>query len=288
MDKPERNLNLDLVWLFVALVLGLTLFYRNLLLGDSVCVVGDIQAKLSGAVPGRLQNRFYDAGRMHSGIGMAAIDSWNSLGDALAVGGRVYLRNTDRRSTQYYKLSSNRFFRSSHFVYLPDVLRLRTRRVELPAGRDLAQVYEFLNARAPQGSLFSGYVYMARLRGIAIAAPPIHGRPLYQNTARYYTRPMESSEAVWVYMVGMTAPPSRRWRRHDRDLVNRLLPPESRHPGRTAGLAHALRLRRPPADSTRPPLEENVETLVAMVGGSLVQEGWIEYTPWDSLRRCDD
>ena len=251
------------------------------------CVAGNLLARAQARIPDNVKEIYLDAGHMQFGMGSAAIGGWEGLGDALAVGGLVWVRTTRADSAKYFATVSNRYFQSSGFVYIPPD-REHESSLRLEPTTPLSQVWETLANKYPQGVMFSGYVRLAPLRLIAIARPAIDERPVLQNAPAYYTRPMESAQEAWAYVVGIATTKSTA-SRSDRAWLSSLL---AAHPGRAGnsmGLAHALWLKSVPADRQRPPARENVQAVGQLVVEmTKVVEGELRLFPVTRAGNCGD
>jgi hypothetical protein len=134
--------------------------------------------------------------------------------------------------------------------------------------------------------MFSGYVRLAPLRLIAIARPAIDGRAVLKNAAYYYTRPMESAQEAWVYVVGIAAAKSTT-SRMGRAWLASLLAARPDAAANGAGLAHALWLKSAPADMQAPPARENVNTVGQLVAAqTTLMEGEIKLYPVTRAGGC--
>ena len=166
------------------------------------CLVGEAHARRAAYVPYALAARDHDARAIGVGFGSAAIGDWGSLGDALAVGGKLWLRTTRRDSPRYYGAIHNRYFRTHYFLYAP--LGAHPSAEIAVHGGDLAALARAREARS--GALFAGYVRFAQLETVAIAQPPVRAYAVAAHVPRYYTEPMERYTDVWAYVVGVIAP----------------------------------------------------------------------------------
>ena len=166
------------------------------------CVAGDLTARAQARVPDNIREKYLDAGNMLFGLGSAAIGGWEGLGDALAVGGLVWVRTTRADSAKYFDTVSNRYFQSNGFAYIPPD-REHESNLRLEPATPFSRVWETLANKHPEGVMFSGYVRLAPLRLIAITRPAIDGRAVLKNVPSYYTRPMETAQEGWAYVVGI-------------------------------------------------------------------------------------
>lgn len=251
------------------------------------CVAGDLMARAQARVPDNVKEIYLDARNMRFGLGSAAIGGWEGLGDAIAVGGLAWVRTTRADSPKYFATVSNRYFQSNGFAYIPlergDESRFR---LEQPA--TLAQLWESLAKKYPEGVMFSGYVRFTPLRLIAIARPAIDGRAVLKNAAYYYTRPMESVQEAWVYVVGITAAKSTT-SRMGRAWLSSLLTSRTDAAGTGAGLAHALWLKSAPVDVQSPPTRENVNAVGQLVADqTTLMEGELKLYPVTRAGGCGD
>jgi hypothetical protein len=250
----------------------------------SPCLFGDTLARAQGRVPPALVPVYLDAEKIAFGFGSAAIGGWDSLGDAVVTGGEVWIRSTNSRSPKYYDVVSNRYFQSNALVYIaPGVEAASDWRAT--AATPLAQLWAELAKKYPRGVMFSGYVRLAPLRMIAIARPAIAGRPLRQNAAYYYTRPMQSAPAAWAYLVGIAAGETAA-AGPDRDWLGPLFDATSSPDGQARGLVHALWLKSPPAAATAPQ-REAVRGVGQLVSGSIIAEGELKLYPLTRTGGCD-
>jgi hypothetical protein len=212
---------------------------------------------------------------MRVGLGSAAVDGWDSLGEALVADGELYLRST-RRGRDYYRTLRARYFQSNAFVYVPrDVAPGATRRVA--PGTRLGELLRELAGQHPGGVLVAGHVRAAELEMIAIARPAIAGRPILAHTAEYYTRPLVAARDTWVYVVAAAL-------RADHPAAARLLPPPAA--GTRDGFALALRLTTAPPAPDAAPAAESVVAVGQLVASTVLAEGTLELYPITRLEDC--
>ena len=251
------------------------------------CVAGDLVARAQARVPDALRETYWDAAHMRFGLGSAAIGGWEGLGDAVAAGGLAWVRTTHARSPKYFAAVSNRYFQSNGFAYVaPGREPLPALRLE--QATTLAQLWETLARRHPQGVIFGGYVRAAPLHLIAIARPATDGRAVLKHAASYYTRPMESAPEAWAYVVGMAADKSATTR-IGRDWLAALLAPRPEAAGSGAGLAHALWLKSAPADLRSPPGRAEVHAVGQLVAEqTTLLEGVLELYAVTRAGGCGD
>ncbi len=248
-----------------------------------VCVVGDVRVWLAARIPEELRTAQLDARRMQVGVGSAAIEGWEGLGDALVVAGRAFVRTTRRDTARAQALESGRFFQTSNLVYVPLGTQARdTWSVE--AGTTLDTLWRQLAARYPDGVLAAGHVHWLQLRHYAIARPAIDGLAILDHATHYYTEPMENSADTWAYLVGVAAPA-------------RLLPSAdtryarlfARRPDGSLDLpVHVLVLKTSPTDPARAPKIEEAVRVGRAAGGSLLGGGTLALYPLQHLGICQD
>lgn len=249
------------------------------------CVAGDLTARAQARVPDNIREKYLDASNMLFGLGSAAIGGWEGLGDAIAVGGLVWVRTTRADSAKYFDTVSNRYFQSNGFAYIPSD-REHESRLHLEPAMPFSRLWETLATKYPEGVMFSGYVRLAPLRLIAIARPAIDGRAVLKNAPSYYTRPMESAPEGWAYVVGIAAAKST-ISRTDRDWLSSLLAARPGRTGQGAGLAHALWLKSAP-HTQLPPARGNVITVGQLVADqTTVAEGELKLYPVTRAGDCD-
>ena len=250
------------------------------------CVAGDLTARAQAWLPDSVKEIYLDAGNMQFGLGSAAIGGWEGLGDAVAVGGVVWVRTTRTDSTKYFATVSNRYFQSNGFAYIPPDREPETS-LRLEPTMPVSQIWETLANKYPEGVMFSGYMRLAPLRLIAIARPAIDGRTVLKNAPSYYTRPMESAQEAWVYVVGIAAAKSTA-SRTDRVWLSSLLSSRPDRANHGAGLAHALWLKSAP-DTQLPPARENVNTVGQLVADeTIVVEGELKLYPVTRAGSCNN
>jgi hypothetical protein len=238
------------------------------------CVAGDAETRFAARVPASLENRYLDARQMHVGFGAAAMGGWESLGDAAAVSGTTCLRTTHPESPNYYRLVQNRFFLSNYFVYVP---AQRSPAERLPVGASsLTQLLEHVAAEYPKGAIIAGNLRFTELRTIAISRAAIDAHPVLQNTAAYYTRPMEIQHERWAYVVALAMHP-------DAPNAATLLPPGTTSPG----IAYALRLDVASGIPTVAPDAAEIVSIGQAVGESEIEEGVVEIFPVGRVGACE-
>jgi len=251
------------------------------------CVAGDMLARAQSRVPDELKDIYLDAQQMQFGLGSAAIGGWDSLGDALVVGGQAWLRTTHADSPKYFATVANRYFQSNGFLYLPPARASDSfRRFE--NSTPFQELWDSLVGKYPEGVMYSGYLRLAPLRLIAMARPAIDRLPLRQNAPRYFTRPMESAPEAWAYVAGLAISRTSVERR-DRAWLSSMLTTRdgNNHPG--TGLTHVLWLHSAPADFRAPPAHANVKAVGRLVVETTnVIEGEIELYPLTRAGKCNN
>jgi hypothetical protein len=249
------------------------------------CVIGDMSARAQAQVPAALKEIYFDAQNMQVGLGSAAVGGWEGLGDAVAVNGSIWIRNTNNRSPKYYATVSNRYFQSNGFVFVPPGIESEQQwRISSPTS--LAQLRETLAKKNPAGVIFAGYARLVPLRLIAIAHPAIDGRPVSKNAPYYYTRPMQSAPEAWAYVVGVAAANASMKRADHVWLSSMLIAPPSREDG-GAGLVHGLWLKSAPDDLHSPPRRENVLAVGQLMAEAMLVEGELTLYPVTRAGSCD-
>lgn len=246
-----------------------------------VAVVGDVRERLAARVPEAVRDRYFDAAAVQVGVGAVAIGGWESLGDGLVVGGQAWLRTTHPDSPYYYAPVANRYFQSNALIYVPagtPPLGVVTVGPDEPWSALLARLTE----RYPDGVLIEGHVAFRELRTIAITEAAIHGVPVLNHAARYYTRPMERFRDRWAYVAAAIAPrPHALWRLYD-PLRQRAL---SRRPKQAIhGLAHALVLDESPAEPLSASIHGTALALGQIQNGSVLSEGVLRVYPLHRFR----
>lgn len=243
----------------------------------AVCVVGDVRARQMAYVSPGLSQRYLDARSMRYGIGTAAIGTWDSLGDAIAIGGRLWLRSTNAQSPRFFDIVTNPFFLTNNFTYVAATAPAPAQRTfgAIP----FTQLWRELAADYNSGVLVAGYVQFKRLDTIALTRPPFKALPVTTHPQVYYTRPMETTENVWAYIVGVSGDGTRVER--DR-LLSRVLP-EARTNVR--GYAHVLVLRGTPSDNSVPTVED-VVSLGRVVDSSEVIQATLALHRLNRVRDC--
>ncbi len=250
------------------------------------CVAGNLTARAQARVPDNVKEIYFDAGNMQFGLGSAAIGGWEGLGDAIAAGGSVWVRTTRAESAKYFTTVSNRYFQSNGFVYIP-LDREHKSSLRLEQTTPLLELWETLANQYPEGVIFSGYVQLAPLHLIAIARPAIDGHPVLKNAPSYYTRPMESAQEAWAYVVGIAAAKSTT-SRSDHAWLSSLLAARPDRAGNGAGLAHVLWLKSVP-DMQLPPARDNVQAVGQLVVETTkVIKGEFRLFPVTRAGSCDD
>lgn len=251
----------------------------------SPCVAGDMTVRAQARISESLKEIYFDAQKMQFGLGSAAVGGWEGLGDAVAAGGRAWVRTTNARSPKYFETVSNRYFQSNGFVYIPPGVAGESN-WRVPPSTSLAQLWELLAKKNPEGVMFAGYVRLSPLRLIAIARPAIDGRSVLKNAPSYYTRPMESVPEAWAYVVGIAAT-SASATRPDRAWLASLLAANPNRASQGTGLVHALRLNSAPENLQSPPTPENVNAVGQLVADSAIAEGELRLYPVTRAGDCD-
>jgi hypothetical protein len=260
----------------LAIAAGITVLAFGFVPPTVTCVVGDMRWRYDALVPAQIANVHLDAQRLGVGFGAAAIGGWDGLGDALAVGGRVFVRHTNRAAPRYYGLAVNRYFQSNAFVYVP-ARRAPDVSYRLDANTRMDQLLETLARAYPQGVVAAGVLRFAPLRTIAMSAPAVAGEPVTQRAVRYYTRPMEDVKESWAYVVLAAA-------RAGDERLAAVLPPAAM---RTipAGHALALRLRAAPTDTATAPAE-NAVSVGQLLRDAIAVEGQLALYPISHTFAC--
>ncbi len=280
MWKNFEGYPLLLLAVFSAVVL--TLVYAGQNRSIDTCVNGSLAAHNRAMTPASLVDTYLDARGMQFGLGSIAIGDWQSLGDGLVAGGQAWLRTTSHASPKYYSLVANRYFQTQFLVYVPTGVRPADH-WQIEPGTNVAQLWQVLSERYPEGVLLEGYAHLRPLHTIAIAQPAIDGKTLAGNTPYYYTQPMESQQDAWIYAVGYL---------HAARLGSRQQTAEthllfSTSPA-TDGLTYALTLRRPPLDPSKPPTLDNGVNVGQLMGTSEFIEGQFRLYPIHRIAECAD
>ena len=270
-----RNRIVAGIVVILLIALAVILFIRRTPAHISTCVVGDVQARLQAYVPPNLRSAYLDAKMMRFGLGNGAISGWDSLGDAIAIGGKLWLRTTNERSPHFYALVSSRYFQTNAFAYVPINIPAKTQ-WSLNTGLSFSQIWQHLGTTYPRGVIAAGYIHLQELHSIAIAHPAIRAMPILSNAQLYYTEPMESAKDLWAYAVTIVARTSRfGWR--DNNLLSRLIAKETNED--IQGRTYILRLASPPTDIALPPAEATIENLGQVIGNSTVASGLLQIYP---------
>lgn len=269
-----------LLAVFSAVVFALVYAGQNRAI--DTCVNGNLTTHNQAITPTSLVDTYLDARGMQFGLGSIAIGNWQSLGDGLVAGGQAWLRTTSHASPKYYSLVANRYFQTQFLVYVPTGVRPADH-FQIEPGTSVAQLWQILSERYPEGVLLEGYAHLRPLHTIAIAQPAIGGRALAGNTPYYYTEPMESQQDAWIYAVGYlhaAHPGSHQQATETRPLF-------STSP-LADGLTYALTLRRPPLDPSKPPTLDNGVNVGQLTGASEFLEGQFHLYPIHRIADCTD
>lgn len=266
---------------FAGFVLLLNLLKPQPLPG--ICVVGDVRVRLAARVPATLRNVQLDAGRIGIGLGTAAVGGWEGLGDALVVSGQAFVSSTRRDTADVQSAVSDRFFQTSHLVYVPPATRARDS-LRVKPGTPLDALWRQLAVRYPNGVLVAGTVQWQRLGRYAMTKPPIDGLAIFEHTTHYYTQPMEIHPDAWTYLVGIAAHP--RTMPSGNGLYANLF---ARRPDGDIDLpAHVLVLRAMPADPVRTPAAEEAVSVGRAASGSLLAGGMLRLYPLQNIVACEE
>ena len=241
------------------------------------CVVGDVRALRAGIVPETLRHAQLDAALMHVGVGVAAIEGWEGLGDAIVVGGRVYVRTTRRETRRPQALESGRFFQTSSLVYVPPGVSARAT-MSVEAGTTLDNLWQQLATRYPNGVLVAGTAQWQQLRRYTITRAAIDGLTIPEHATDYYTQPMQNSPDTWTYMVGIAASAS------SVPAAGTLF---ARHPdGRLNLPVHLLVLKGEPTDRAQAPKPEEALTVGRAAGDSRLANAELSLYPLHHPGAC--
>ena len=242
-----------------------------------VCVVGDVRALRAALVPATLRHAQLDAAHMQVGVGVAAIEGWEGLGDAVVVAGRVYVRSTRRETRRAQALESGRFFQTSSLVYVPAGVHA-SETISVQAGTTLDNLWQQLTTRYPDGVLVAGTIQWQQLRRYVITRAPIDGLSIPEHATDYYTQPMQISSDTWTYLVGIAASA------HAIPAASTLF---ARHPdGRLNLPVHLLVLKAEPADHTQAPKREAVLTVGRAAGDSRLASAQLMLYPLQHHDAC--
>ena len=248
-----------------------------------VCVVGDVRARLAAHIPDALRTVQLDAQHIGVGLGTAAVDGWDGLGDALVVAGQAYVASTRPNAADFQALAHDRHFQASSLVYVPPTARARAT-LPVEPGMPLDTLWRELGVRYPGGVLVAGTVQWQRLRRYTMTRPPIDGLSIFEHTTHYYTQPMENFSDVWTYLVGIAAHP--RAMPSGSGLNVKLF---ARRPDGDLDLpAQVLVLRAMPADPTRAPTPEDTVSVGRAASGSVLAGGLLALYPIENIMACED
>lgn len=248
-------------------------FLPALLAPSTACTVGNMANRLQARVPDDLKLLYFDAASVRVGLGNGAIGGWNSLGDAVALDGQLWLRTTHRDSPHYFSLVRNRYFQTNAFVATTLDARPMTE-VTLDVKKTAKALLADLAAQHPRGVLAAGYLKFRVLQTIALSKAPIDGGALLKQAASYYTRPMESARDVWTYAVLLAG-------KADKKSLKPML-----EGARDNGYFFALALHGAPGNVRKPPLGSEAVNLGEVVGLSEVAEGHLELFALEKISTC--
>lgn len=249
----------------------------------SGCLIGDVRALRAGRVPDALRHAQLDAQRMQVGLGVAAIEGWEGLGDAVATSGRVFVRTTRTGSARVQSLESGRFFQTSYWIYVARATPARET-LSVQAATSLENLWRQLARRHPQGVVVAGYTHWRSLRRYAITRPAIDGLAILENTTHYYTQPMHNLSDTWAYVVGIAAS-AQAIARAD-EVYAPLL---ARHAdGRFDLPIHVLVLKAAPTDLTRAPQPQEVLMVGRAAGDSQLISAELSFYPLHRPGVCTD
>jgi hypothetical protein len=266
---------------FAGFVLLLNLLKPQPLPG--ACVVGDVRARLAARVPAALRTVLLDAGRIGTGLGTAAVGGWDGLGDALVVSDLAFVQSTRHDTAGVQTTVSDRFFQTSHLVYVPPSTRAQDS-LRIKPGTPLDALWRQLAVRYPNGVLVAGTVQWQRLGRYAMTKPPIDGLSVFEHTTHYYTQPMEILPDAWTYLVGIAAHP--RTMPSGNGLYAHLF---ARRPDSEIDLpVHVLVLKAMPADLARAPTAEEAVSVGRAASGSLLAGGLLSFFPLQNILACED
>jgi len=247
------------------------------------CLIGDVRALRAGRVPDELRHAQLDAQRMQVGLGAAAIEGWEGLGDAVAASGRVFVRSTRTGSVRVQSLESGRFFQSSYWVYVPRATPARET-LSVQAATRLDNLWRQLARRHPQGVLVAGYTHWRTLRRYAITRPAIDGLAILENATHYYTQPMRNLPDTWAYVVGIAA--SAQAIAHADKTYEPLF---ARQADASFDLPiHVLILKAAPTDVTRAPQPQEVLAVGRVAGDSQLVSAELSLYPLYHPGSCQD
>lgn len=249
----------------------------------SGCLVGDVRAFRAGRVPDALRHAQLDAQRMQVGLGAAAIEGWEGLGDAVAASGRVFVRSTRTGSVRVQALESGRFFQSSYWVHVPRSIPARET-LSVQAATSLENLWRQLARRHPRGVVVAGYTHWRTLRRYTITRPAIDGLAILENATHYYTQPMHNMPDTWAYVVGIAAS-AQSVARADENYAPWL----ARHTDGGFDLPiHVLVLKAAPADVTRAPQPQEVLAVGRAAGDSQLISAELAFYPLHRPGVCAD
>lgn len=245
------------------------------------CFVGDVRALRAGRVPDMLRHAQLDAQRMQVGLGAAAIEGWEGLGDAVAVSGRAFVHSTRTGSVRVQSLESGRFFQSSYWVYVPRATPARET-LSVQTATSLENLWRQLARRHPRGVMVAGYAHWLRLRRYAITRPAIDGLAILENATHYYTQPMHDLSDTWAYVVGIAAS-AQAIARADENYAPLL----ARHADGGFDLpVHVLVLKTAPTDLARAPQPQEVLTVGRAAGDSQLISAELAFYPLHRAGLC--
>lgn len=249
----------------------------------SGCLIGDVRALRAGRVPDALRHTQLDAQRMQVGLGAAAIEGWEGLGDAVAISGRAFVRSTRTGSVRLHFLESGRFFQSSYWVYVPRATPARGT-LSVQAATTLENLWRQLARRHSQGVVVAGYTHWRTLRRYTITRPAIDGLAILDNTTHYYTQPMNNMPDTWAYVVGIAAS-AQAIARADQDYAPLL----GLHADGGFDLPiHVAVLKAAPTDLTRAPQPQEVLAVGRAAGDSQLNSAELAFYPLHRPRPCAD
>ena len=265
------------------LVIGLTLttaaagfFLFKPSSAPALCRVGDVRVLQAARIPEALRYAQLDAARMQFGVGVAAIEAWEGLGDAVVVAGRAYVRSTRRGTHRVGALESGRFFQTTHMIYVPRAVPAQEF-LTVDAGTRLDKLWQQLSKRFPRGVLVAGPVHWQQLHHYAINRPAIEGLSIPEHITHYYTQPMQTSSQTWTYLVGIAA-----------SADSQLHFIAHRHGGELDLPRHVLVLKSAPANTANTPRPQDAVAVGRAAGNSQLASARLALYPLDNLGACSD
>lgn len=166
--------------------------------------IGSVVDVLNARIDASLVNRRYDANKFAYGFELASATDTKALGEAIMVNGICYTNATDATAPNYRQVTCQSDFMTSGIFIIPQGSQ-PSFRVSIDATIAPLAMKDFylrLFEKIQTPLAFIALIEFADFSSIAIAKPPIDGKPIFDNEEYYYPYAATLQHNVTAFVMG--------------------------------------------------------------------------------------